>query len=72
MPINGSKIKVNILPTDHVNYKTSDEKCSRCRRPLREDEVPLRFWPESDTNYMLIYCEDCCGDVLGIPAEGEK
>ena len=68
MTISGNKIKVNISIFDHVHYKTSDETCSRCRRKLLEDEVPLRFWPESNTDYMLIYCEDCSPDLLA-PAD---
>jgi hypothetical protein len=57
-------IEIKILDTDHLHYKTSDETCSRCRRKLNEDEIPLRFWPKSDTNYMLIYCDDCIDKVV--------
>ena len=53
-----------ILDTDHVYHMTSEDKCSRCRREFREDEVPLHLWPESDPNYMYSYCEKCSGEVL--------
>lgn len=59
-----NEIKANILPTDFVHYMTSDDTCSRCRRAIDEDEVPLRFWPASDTNKMLVYCEACSDEVL--------
>ena len=57
-------MKVNIAPDDHINYMTSDNKCSRCRRDIQDDEVPLRLWPESDTNFMYVYCEECSSNVL--------
>lgn len=57
-------MQVKIKPSDHVNYMTSDEKCSRCRREIREDEVPLRLWSQKDSNYMWIYCEDCTDEIL--------
>ena len=49
-----------IRETDHAHVVTSDETCNRCRRPLREDEVPLRCW-EGDGTVMWIRCSDCSG-----------
>lgn len=56
-------MEVNIKESDHANYMTSDEKCSRCRKDIDEGEVPLRLWAQ-DPNYMWIYCELCINDVL--------
>lgn len=56
-------MEADIKESDHVNYMTSDEKCSRCRKDIDEDEVPLRLWAQ-DPNYMWIYCESCMNDVL--------
>ncbi len=47
-----------ILATDHWHRKTQDGTCSRCRRPLPEQDVPLMLWSESGDD-MLIYCERC-------------
>jgi len=47
-----------ILATDHWHIKTQDGTCSRCRRPLPEEDVPLMVWSESRDD-MLIYCERC-------------
>ena len=66
-------LKVNVLPTDKIYYMTSENICSRCRRKLREDEVPLMFWPEPPEgerytdhgrDWLLIYCNDCIEGVL--------
>lgn len=57
-------LQANIKESDHVNYLISDEKCSRCRADIREDEVPLRLWAK-DPNYMWIYCEKCTPEVIG-------
>lgn len=53
-----------ILPTDHWHIGTNDDTCSRCRRPIHEDEVPLMLWDDSREN-MLIYCTTC---LQGRPA----
>ena len=34
-----------ILATDHVHYPRYDCTCSRCRRPIDPDDVPLLLWP---------------------------
>ncbi len=57
-------MKANILPTDRLYYQTREEKCSRCGREFREDEVPLRLWFECDPNFMYAYCEKCMEKVL--------
>ena len=59
-------MEVTILPDDHLNYMTSDEKCSRCRKDIKDGDVPLRLWPESDTNFMYIYCDGCSKEVLNL------
>ena len=51
-----------ILESDHAHVGTSDETCSRCRRPIRDDEVPLRC-REGDGTVKWIYCDDCSGFV---------
>ena len=56
-------LQIDIKPTHHVNYKTSDGKCSRCRRTIQDEEVPLLIWLY-DPNRMLIYCDDCTDKVL--------
>lgn len=49
-----------ILATDHVHRKTNDRTCSRCRKLVPDEEVPLMFWLNGDPRgYMLIYCGDC-------------
>ena len=55
---------LKISPNDYVNYKTDDGKCSRCRKEIREDEVPLRLWSLLDPNIMMTYCESCNEEVL--------
>lgn len=49
-----------IKPTDHWHIKTNDNTCSRCRKPVPDDEVPLMLWANGD-NDMLIYCQECMG-----------
>ena len=49
-----------VLESDHAHVGSSDETCSRCRRPIRDDEVPLRCW-EGDGTVMWIYCGGCSG-----------
>ncbi len=50
-----------ILPSDHIHVIANDDTCSRCRRAIREDEVPLRCWGGRDGAFMWIYCDDCVG-----------
>jgi len=52
--------------TDVVAYKTWDGRCSRCRREIREEEVPLHLWDEKDHNIMWTFCEDCSPEVMGV------
>lgn len=65
------KIGIDIRKWHHRHYITSDDTCSRCRRKIADDEIPLRFWPKSDRNYMLIYCDACIGHVM-IPADKDE
>ncbi len=53
-----------IRPTDHWRRGTNDGTCSRCRREVPDDEVPLMFW-SADGHDMLIYCEMCLGHGFG-------
>ena len=69
------EILANILPGDHVHYKTYDETCSRCRDKIHEDEVPLLIWqsdPEDNNkaNYMYAYCERCSLQLMGMKTDG--
>lgn len=49
-----------IREADHWHRTTNDYTCSRCRRPIDDDndEVPLLLFSK-DGNDMLIYCTDC-------------
>ena len=38
----------------------NDETCSRCRRAIAEDEVPIKLWAR-DGHGQRIYCDDCTG-----------
>lgn len=49
-----------IRASDHLHVGTNDDTCSRCRRAIREDEVPLMLWVNGG-NDMYIYCNDCDG-----------
>lgn len=49
-----------ILPDDHWHILTNDDTCSRCRKPISEDEFPLLIWSGTGKN-MLSYCEACTG-----------
>ena len=53
-----------ILPTDHAHRVTVDGTCSRCRREIDDDEVPIMLWTDDDTLWM--YCNGC--DALTRPA----
>ncbi len=46
-----------LKPGDHIHRKTNDGSCSRCRRQVPEDEVPLMIWISGDD--LLIYCGPC-------------
>jgi hypothetical protein len=47
-----------VLPDDHWHLMTYDETCSRCRKPVPEDENPLIIWSGCGNN-MLVYCDQC-------------
>jgi hypothetical protein len=51
-----------ILPTDHLHVGVNEGRCSRRRKEVNEDEVPLMLWPQNDGGHsMLIYCPRCMG-----------
>lgn len=52
-----------ILATDHVHRMTNDGTCSRCRKRVPDEEVPVMFWLSGDD--MLIYCGDCLDGKKG-------
>lgn len=56
----GALVPGGVRPTDHVHRITNDDTCSRCRKPVPEDEVPLMLWVNGDED-MLIYCQACTG-----------
>ncbi len=67
------EIEVKILPGDYLHVDTDDGTCSRCRKVIPEDHVPLRLWKKSNPNHMWSYCEDCCGSVIeGMEVYGDK
>lgn len=49
----------SILPADHVHWLKHDNTCSRCRKVVPDDEVPLLMWVGKNADDMLIYCEGC-------------
>jgi hypothetical protein len=49
-----------ILPTDFRHFVTNDGSCSRCRKLVPEEQVPIIAWMHGG-NTMLIYCDTCCG-----------
>jgi hypothetical protein len=49
-----------ILPSDHLHVKTNDRTCSRCRREIDDEAVPLMLWIEPGDD-MFIFCPSCCG-----------
>ena len=61
-------ISIDIQPTDFKHIGHYDETCSRCRRKIREEEVPLLLWtddnPEGDKSIMWSYCEDCSEKII--------
>ena len=56
----GEIIPGGILPTDFVHCPGYDQTCSRCRKPISEDEIPLLLWL-GDGDRMLSYCGECWG-----------
>lgn len=49
-----------IKTTDHWHRGTNDNTCSRCRKDVPEEDVPLMLWA-NDGEDMLIYCGECAG-----------
>lgn len=49
-----------ILATDHWHIGRNDGTCSRCRKPVPDDDVPLRLWKRGGHD-MLTYCEAYLG-----------
>lgn len=49
-----------ILPGDHWHRGRLDGRCSRCRLPVPEDDVPLMIF-DSEGDTTLVYCETCLG-----------
>lgn len=59
-------MKFQVKATDHEYFETSEERCSRCRNDIGEEEVPLLLWRQSDSRYMYIFCEECTkGSIVG-------
>jgi hypothetical protein len=60
------KVDLSIDPNLYrvIKVWVSEEICSRCGAEFREDEIPLRLWPQEDTNFMYSYCEKCTAEVL--------
>ena len=58
-----------IQPSDHVYVIVSDNACSRCRREIREEEVPLMIWAGREGTFLWIYCDDCIGWQHNTPPE---
>jgi hypothetical protein len=48
-----------VLPTDHIHRTTNDRTCSRCRKPVPEEEVPIMLWIGASGDDLLIYCGAC-------------
>ncbi len=55
----GAFVPEGILATDHIHAPAYDETCSRCRRPIPDEEVPLLLWLPPDQVGMLAYCDRC-------------
>lgn len=64
----GDLIPGGILESDHRHHITNDNTCSRCRRLVAENEVPLMAWVGEEGEDLLIYCSAC----LGWPEELEE
>jgi hypothetical protein len=54
-----------IKPTDHWHIKTNDDTCSRCRKEVPDEHVPLMLFRGQHGEDMLIYCEDCLAKSEG-------
>lgn len=46
-----------LRPDDHIHRTRNDNTCSRCRKPVPEDQVPLLIWISRDD--LLICCGAC-------------
>lgn len=55
-----------VLPTDFVHHVTNDGTCSRCRRPIDDDDpdrgIPIMLWIGESGDDMLTYCEACTSE----------
>jgi hypothetical protein len=47
-----------ILPGDYWHDGRMDGRCSRCRLPVPERDVPLMIF-DSEGDAVLVYCEAC-------------
>ncbi len=57
-----------ILDRDHIHAGAEDGTCSRCRRPIPEDEVPVRYWEGDGPGLRIwVYCDGC--NAFGRAAE---
>jgi hypothetical protein len=57
-----------IKPTDHWHIRLNDGTCSRCRKEVPDDDVPLMLFGAADNEGdcdMLIYCEACLAGAEG-------
>jgi hypothetical protein len=59
-----------ILPSDRLHVGTYDETCSRCRKPIPEEQVPLLLWTNHG-NDLFSFCCDCLGVESGPSPEEE-
>lgn len=50
-----------IQPTDYRHLVQNDGTCSRCRKVIPDDDVPIIAWLHGGLT-MLAYCEACCGE----------
>ena len=49
-----------ILASDYLHKKTFDNTCSRCRKKIAEDDVPLILFHAKGED-LYAYCRDCNG-----------
>jgi len=49
-----------VKDTDFLHNGWYDETCSRCRKPIPDEEIPLLVWLEN-RNKMYSYCAECMG-----------
>lgn len=63
-----------ILETD-LRYTNSPEEpqseCSRCRKPIDEEEVPIMAWPESG-RYIYRFHPECLGFATSRDYDGDS